>query len=213
MSHRVATFVVGSVLVTAAVIGAIVSPAAAYHTGSLFAAAPGAGGAGGLFYTGSPRERGWTCASCHVEAPGLLRVSLTSEEGLFADGRYVPERTYRITVRMQNETRGMGASRSNFNGMALTVLDGGGDPAGALGGYDAARFYARGSAILASSSTVVGETEWTFTWTAPTAGTGEIVFYLGVVDGDGAGSGPTETLTDPFGDDVAVGRVVVREGS
>jgi hypothetical protein len=186
--------------------------ARAYHTGSLFGAAPGAGGAGGYFYTGSPRERGWTCASCHVDPPGELRVGLTSAEGLFADARYTPGAAYSVTVRIENERLGLGASRSNFNGMALTVLDGAGNPAGTLGGYDASRFFARGTSILASSSTVVGETEWTFTWTAPAVGTGAVVFYLGVVDGDGAGSGPTETLTDPFGDDVAVGRVVLAEG-
>lgn len=198
------------VLASAAMLGA--QRARAYHTGALFGAAPGAGGAGGYFYTGSPRERGWTCASCHVDPPGELRVSLTSAEGLFATGRYAASTVYSVTVRIENERLGLAASRSNFNGMALTVLDGSGSPAGTLGGYDASRFFARGTSILASSSTVVGETEWTFTWTAPPVGTGEVTFYLGVVDGDGAGSGPTETLTDPFGDDVAVGHVVIAEG-
>jgi Reeler domain len=191
--------------------GALASSAQAFHTGALFAAAPGAGGGGGYFYTGSPRERGWTCSSCHVDPARALRVSITSVEGLFSSRRYTPDTTYTVTVRMENETLGLGASRSNFNGMALTVLDGEGSPAGTLGGFDAARFFARGTSILASSSTVVGETEWTFTWTAPPGGTGRVTFYLGVVDGDGAGSGPTETLTDPFGDDVAVGRVVLDE--
>lgn len=140
-------------------------------------------------------------------------MSLSSAEGLFADRAYTPGATYSITVRIEEERLGLGASRSNFNAMALTVLDAEGVPSGTLGGYDAARFYSRGSAILASSSTVVGEMEWSFTWTAPEAGSGEVVFYLGVVDGDGAGSGPSETLTDPFGDDAAMGRIVLREGS
>lgn len=208
---RATTLAIAALLCFAAALGA--ARARAYHAGSTFGAAPGAGGAGGYFYTGSPRERGWTCASCHVEAPGTLRVSLSSAEGLFADRAYSPGATYSVTVRIEEERLGLAAARSNFNAMALSVLDSAGVPTGTLGGYDAARFYSRGSAILASSSTVVGETEWTFTWTAPDAGAGEVIFYLGVVDGDGAGSGPSETLTDPFGDDVAMGRIVLREGT
>jgi hypothetical protein len=144
--------------------------ARAWHTGRTYADPPGAGGGGGYFYTGSPRERGWTCATCHVDAPRELRVTISSPEGLFSSRSYVPGTTYSVTVRMNEELLGLGATRSNFNSMVLTVLDDAGDPAGTLGGYDAARFFARGTSILASSSTVVGETEWTSpssTGTAP----------------------------------------------
>lgn len=185
--------------------------ARAWHTGRLFSDPAGAGGGGGYFYTGSPRERGWTCTTCHVDAPRTLRVSIASAEGLFSSRRYTPGAVYSITVRIENETLGLAASRSNFNSMALTVLDGSDAPAGTLGGYDATRFFARGTSILASSATTVGETEWVFTWTAPPVGSGRVTFYLAVVDGDGAGSGPTETLTDPFGDDVALGRLEIDE--
>jgi hypothetical protein len=34
---------------------------------------------------------------------------------------------------------------------------------------------------------------------------------VAVVDGNGAGSGADETLTDPFGDDVAMGRIEIDE--
>ncbi|MEZ4337515.1 MAG: choice-of-anchor V domain-containing protein [Sandaracinaceae bacterium] len=184
------------------------SPAAAWHVGSTFDAAPGAGGGGGLFYTGAPRERGWTCAACHTDAPGALRVRLTDDGDLFASRTYEPGRAYAIRVAIDEERLGLGAGRSNFNGMAVTMS---GESPGSLGGYDASQFYARGANILATSATRAGETEWAFTWTAPEAGAGEVRMFLGVVDGNGADSAPDETLTDPFGDDVATGAFVFTE--
>lgn len=192
-------------------LGLGVATARAWHSGPTYGAPAGAGGGGGLFYTGSPRDRGWTCATCHVDAPRELRVSISSPEGLFETRRYTPGATYAVTIRIENERLGLGATRSNFNSMVVTVMDGAGNLAGTIGGFDAARFVTRGNAILASSSTVVGETEWTFTWTAPAAGTGRTAFYVAVVDGDGAGSGGAETLTDPFGDDLALGRLELDE--
>ena len=67
------------------------------------------------------------------------------------------------------------------------------------------------AAAALSPSTEVGQVEWTFDWTAPAEGTGEITIYLGVVDGNGAGSPPTSTLTDPWNDDVAAGAIHLRE--
>jgi hypothetical protein len=204
-------------LILFALFAAALAPAAtasAYHTGSLFDRPPGAGGAGGLFYTGADRERGWTCTACHVEPAGQIRIAFESEPAeLAAERRYVPGRAYVVTVRLLNEHLGQGASRSNYNGIALTVADDNGTLAGSLSGFAAEQFYARGRAILASAGTRVGEVAWTFTWTAPEAGTGDVVFHLGVVDGDGAGSGPDQTLTDPFGDDVLMVEVALAESA
>jgi hypothetical protein len=201
-------------LVVAALL-AVAAPARAFHTGSTFDAAPGAGGGGGLFYTGSPRERGWTCSACHVDPPGRLRVSVSSSPASLLSARtYEPGADYRITVKIARELRGLASTRSNFNSMAVTVLDREGSvDAGSLTGFDSSRFHARGSTILASDSTQPGETEWAFTWRAPAAGRGTITMWLGVVDGDGAGSPATSTLTDPFGDDVAMGAFALVEST
>jgi hypothetical protein len=101
----------------------------AFHNGSAFDRAPGAGGGGGLFYTGSRRERGWDCTACHVEPRGRLRVDVASQPPeLIADGRFRPGIAYAITIAMRDpqDQLGLAATRSNYNGIAVSVLDEGG---------------------------------------------------------------------------------------
>jgi len=190
-----------------------VAGARAWHTGASFHAAPGAGGGGGVFYTGSPLDRGWTCAACHVDAPGRLRVDIQSEPDLFVSRTYTAGQSYALTIRIRNEELGLQSGRSNFNGMALSVLDDEALPLGRLSGGD--EFFIRSNAsgtaaFIASQSTTAGQTEWTFSWTAPDAEAAvPLTFYLAVVDGNGANSLPDETRTDPFGDDVAVAPIRV----
>ncbi len=193
-------------------LGLLAAPgvARAFHTGSTFNEAPGRGGGGGVFYTGAPTERGWTCAACHVLAPQEMQVTVRDDLGAFDAGTYTPGEVHQITVRIENERLGRSSTRSNFNGMALTVLAD--DPAGAAGSLSAGQgFFLLGRQTLATDSTTVGETEWTFRWTAPDAGAGRVTFYLGVVDGNGADAPPTSTLTDPYGDDVATGALSLQE--
>ena len=198
---------IAAALVALATLAAAPAPARAFHNGSTFDRAPGAGGGGGLFYTGSPRERGWDCTACHVAPRGRLRVDVSSQPPeLIAEGRYLPGTAYAIQIAMRDpqDQLGLASTRANYNGIAVTVLDGGGAPAGSIGGFDSSRYYARGAAILASDSPVSNETAWAFTWTAPAAAPEPITLHLGVVDGNGAGAGGASTLTDPLGDDVAV---------
>jgi hypothetical protein len=197
---------------------AIAWPAAAhaYHVGSMFDAAPGAGGAGGLYYTGSTRDRGWDCTSCHVAPRKQLDVTVTSQPPeLISEASYRPGTAYVITVALANPTAQLGlpATRSNFNTLAITTLDLAGAPVGVFSGYDAGRFHARGTSFLASETSVVNETSWSFTWTAPPAGVGSVAIDLGVVDGNGAGVTSQTTLTDPLGDDTAMFHYVVSDGA
>jgi hypothetical protein len=53
-------------------------------------------------------------------------------------------------------------------------------------------------------------TSWTFQYTAPDPAVGPVTLYLAAVDGNGANSPPTKTLTDPFGDDVFVATVTLQ---
>lgn len=199
-----------AILALAALAGAS-SRASAFHTAQLFRDVPGAGGAGRVFFTGSPREHRWTCAACHVEGPGLLRVSVESDGGLLDARGYVPGTTYRITISIVNERLGLAASRSNFNGIAAAFLDAASAPAGSITNAPADQFDVQLRTTVLSTGTAVGVTSWTFSWVAPPAATGPVTLYLAVVDGDGAGSGPTETLTDPFGDDVAASSILFAE--
>jgi len=186
--------------------------ALAFHTGNVFDKPPGAGGGGGRFYNGAPRERGLDCTACHLDAPHKTRVSARSDPPeLVADGRYVPGATYDLTFTLDNEYLGLGSPLSNYNAIVVSAVDAKGGGAGSFSGYAAEDFYARGSSILASAGRQPNETSWAFRFRAPDSGAGSLSLYVGVVDGNGANSPPTQTLTDPFGDDVAVGRISARE--
>ena len=200
--------------VAALVLAAPPSVAHAYHNGALFDRAPGAGGAGGLFYTGSTRDRGWDCSACHTDPRGQLAIDVSSQPPeLISEQRFRPSTAYTITVTMSDPTRQLGlpATRSNYNAMAASILDDQSVAAGMVNGFVPGRFYLRGSSILATDTTVINETSWTFTWTAPATGTGALTIDIAVVDGNGANAAGTSTLTDPDGDDVAVRTYVVSD--
>lgn len=202
-------------IIIAVALAGVPGSALAFHNGAVYDRPPGAGGGGGLFYTGSKRERGWDCTACHLDPPGRLRVTMTSQPSdLFEQQRYQPNTTYSITIAMVDpgSQLGLQATRSNFNSMAITMFDDAGAAAGTIAGFDAGKFYTRGTSILASDSTTVNETTWTFTWTAPAVASGPIAINLAVVDGNGANA-TTQTLTDPFGDDVFVVEVVVEDAA
>lgn len=171
-----------------------------WHAGAFFDKAPGAGGGGGLFYTGSPRERGWDCTACHV-APQAIRVDLTVDPPELLQGRYTPGAVYAFRL-VLHEEQGLRSPTANHNGLAVTVVQPDLLPAGDLGGFAADEFYARGDNILATAGLTPGVTEWAFTWTAPAEPVPLVGFYLGVVDGDGARVRPGVVLNDPEGDDV-----------
>lgn len=186
-------------------------PAFAFHTGATFDKPAGAGGGGGVFYTGLARERRWNCAACHEDAPGTMRVRLTVvPSDLFVGFKYQPGTTYAFTATMENESVGRQSARANYNSIALSAATASGAPAGDFSGYAAEDFYA-GPATIVSAGQKVGLTSWTFSWTAPDPGAGTVTLHLASVDGNAAGQASDATLTDPFGDDVFVARVELKE--
>lgn len=84
--------------------------AIAYSDTMSFARDPSAdtaGGGGGLYFTGSPRQHGLDCAACHVEPTGEVGLRLSAlldgaEAPLFRSG-YEPGRTYEIEVAFDGE--------------------------------------------------------------------------------------------------------------
>lgn len=183
--------------------------AEAFHAGSMFNKAPGAGGGGGVFYAGAPKDHGWNCRACHNDAEGRIRVTLDSPD-LFASFQYAPGKTYSLTATMLGEWKGIG-SQANFNGLTVQVVDASGAPVGQLQA-PADDFYATGAATIASAGQKTNQASWTFKWTAPPTGSGRIRIFVAAVDGNGAGKS-SGTLTDPFGDDVFTGAIAVDEGA
>lgn len=199
-------------------------PAAwAFHAGSTFDKPPGAGGADGLYYTGSPLDKGWKCTLCHLNPPGLIKLHIDQPE-LFDQGKfkYTPDKVYTFNVDLVGEHLGMSSPRSNYNGLVVQILDEHLAPAGFVF-YAESDFYSGfGPTTIASannSATQVGLTHWTFKWKAPsvTGGLdggppGKVTMYFAVIDGNGADIGPNGTLTDPYGDDFFSVEVPLEQG-
>src|SRR5207248_442865 len=119
---------------------------------------------------------------------------------LLTGQRYTPGTAYVITARLVGEHRGLGSPRSNYNALVFTALDPAGVSVGTFSGYSAEDLYESGG-VVASSGKKPNVTSWTFTWTAPPAGTGQVTLHAALVDGNGANSPPSVTLTDPWDDD------------
>jgi hypothetical protein len=189
---------------------AIVWPkeASAFYARGYFALSADLGGGGRLYYTGSPIERGWDCTACHIDSPGIVRVSLvTDPPELIAEKRYVPGVSYNIDAVLQNETRGMD-SKYNSNGMLAEIAQGTA-PAGELRAGQGTELLENGR-VVGSTSDTIGANKWSFSWTAPARGTGPVTMYLGAVDGNGAGDRET-ARQDHLGDDVYVARLTLSE--
>jgi hypothetical protein len=196
-----------------ALVIALSSGAQAFHAGSQFDKPAGAGGGGGLFYTGAPREKKWSCVACHIDAPQTIRLGFKSmPEALLTGGVYVPKQAYALQASLIGEHEGLASPQSNYNSLAIVAVDSKGDVAGKFSGYAPEDFYDGGTALV-SAGKKVGVTIWSFTWTAPPAMTGKVTFYVCIVDGNGANSAPGVTLTDPFGDDVVCGSVSANENA
>lgn len=193
---------------------ALVLPRAAwaYHSGSTFDKPPGAGGGGGIFYAGAPLERGWDCTMCHLDPPGKVKVRLSVDPpSLFQGFTYSPGEVYSFTATMMDESLGKNSPLSNYNSVAIEVVDGKGYQAGSMGGFAAEDLYSGYPATIVTTGTKPNVTEWKFTWTAPAAGSGPVTMYVAGVDGNGANSGGGKTLTDPLNDDVFVANVAFAE--
>jgi hypothetical protein len=184
--------------------------ASAFHAGATYDKPAGAGGGGGVFYTGAARERGWDCSACHTKAAHQIQVRLGATPDLLTDFAYVPGQTYSFTATLEGEHLGKQSSTANYNGLAIAFVDSKGNDAGTLSGYSPDDFYSPSAATITSAGTRVGVTRWTFRWTAPAKGSGPVTLHAAAVDGNAAGQS-SGTLTDPWGDDVFVGKLLLKE--
>jgi len=190
---------------TVALAGAA-TEAEAFHPAPSFDAPAAVGGGGGMYFTGSPRDRGYDCTICHVDSDGAIeaRIELTPA----TDGAYVPGTTYQIAVSLVGEHRGFG-SATNPNSFIAELVDDTRAHVGLVGNLGTkVRAIGDGSVV---GGEPIGGNAWTFAWQAPAAGAGAVTLHLGMVDGDGAGVAETVT-TDPNRDDVAVVALRLCEG-
>lgn len=186
----------------------------AFHAGSIFDKPPGAGGGGGLFYTGAPFDKGWTCELCHIDAPKKIKLRLQVDPpDLFQTFQLTPGQTYTFTAFLDGESKGLGSSLSNYNTMGVSITDSKGISTGSIGGFAPEDFYAGGPTTIISTGQKPGMTSWSFSYTAPMDVPAAVDMYLVAVDGNGADSPPTMTLTDPFGDDVFTAVVHMKSGA
>ncbi|MES2656475.1 MAG: choice-of-anchor V domain-containing protein [Bacteroidota bacterium] len=121
-------------------------------------------------YSGSPAD-GQTCGSCHGVATSEANNVLTSN---VPGTGYVPGHTYTITVTISGTTarKGFQVSPQNADGQIVGSL------AAGSGSRLLNAKYITHSAAKTSTSSV-----WTFSWTAPIAGTGDVNLYGAFVNG------------------------------
>ena len=184
------------------------------------------GGGDGRTFTGVRRERGYNCAICHVPAadpPGFVVRSDPSE--LVSEGRYEPGRRYLLSVEMFREQvptiAGADVGSARGHSFNAEIVDGGEEAAGTLDacptreagacvGPASVDPFRDGRAVHgmptvpdAATGTRRELRAWSFAWTAPGPGAGDLTLSLAGVDGDSDGTHQ--------GDAVVRARIELRE--
>jgi hypothetical protein len=114
-------------------------------------------------YTGSPAD-GNNCTACHGGTPTTAAGLITSN--IPASG-YVPGTTYTITATSPGSgNKGFEISPQNTAGTLLGTLT-----AGSNNHITGTKY------VTHNASNTANPAVWTFTWTAPAAGTGSVTFY------------------------------------
>ncbi len=142
--------------------------------------------------TGSPGDGGANCTSCHSGTPNTVEGWI--ESAIPAEG-YVPGETYTITV------TGTHAGVSKF-GFEATAEDSEGSKTGTIiiTNSDETKLSNGNHSVTHKSggTTPSGDMKtWSFDWTAPESGTGDVSFYaaFNATNGNGSTSGDVVYLS------------------
>ncbi|MCB9546907.1 MAG: hypothetical protein H6706_13780 [Myxococcales bacterium] len=212
--------------------------AAAYSSPALFDTGPSddtTGGAGGIYYTGSPRFQGQDCSGCH-QGPRDVSIRVTSVPEDLLRQPYRPGVVYHVEVDLLRDLRGPAAcgdehpgDACNLDLFALEIATADGVPAGRLcplpfDGDDCPTELGTptvltrdGTALLANSLRFGPdgqpayrdrETARDFYWRAPARDLGPLEVWIAAVDGDGGQSSP-EKPSDLEGDATGVFRLLL----
>jgi len=115
-------------------------------------------------YTGSPGD-GKNCTYCHNGTASIEEGMITSDVG--TDG-YLPGETYNIMVSLSGMgDKGFEVSPQDSSGNLLGTLEPGLDN----------KLVGGGKYVTHSTASSEDPKEWSFTWTAPEQGTGDVTFY------------------------------------
>ncbi|HHH31635.1 MAG TPA: hypothetical protein ENK57_25260 [Polyangiaceae bacterium] len=191
-------------------------PAEAFQDAASFVRSVHLGGANGILHTGSARFRGYDCRMCHQDPPGRMRLDVRSDPPhLLEERRYEPGQAYTLTVTMLDEHLAVG-SEDNQNMFVAEVVDDRALPRGVFEEIELSTLQ-RADGDVNIEGAVFGATNlttWQLLWTAPSVGSGRLSFHIAAVDGDaGTGAAEPRPPTDPFNDDVFVGRWRLCEGT
>lgn len=204
------------------------SPARAWDGPDLWYA-PAAGkspGGNGIIGTGGALDHNVTCAHCHMKAESKIDLKLDFTPPLPAVGgqpTYSPGQKYQVSVKLVGEhlgQSGCGQYLTHVNNFAATVENASGKLAGVLGS-DSGQVSSscpkdlpkpiNGTTVLYGdchaiiSSGAENMATWSFSWTAPAAGSGGLTLYYGAVDGD------CDMMS--MNDDVKVGTIKLGEAT
>jgi hypothetical protein len=187
------------------------SPALAWDSAKLwYADAHGVEAAGGgILATGGATDYGIQCVHCHIEPEENIDLTFTPSPAFDNVGDvlyYEPGTEYVFTVNLIGEYLGLDECVTdgfNYNFFAATFEDAAGNNTGTLasdGGQTQGSncpaeaparaenapgttvLYGDCRAVIARDLLPLGTTEWTFSWTAPPAGTGDVTLFGGGVD-------------------------------
>jgi hypothetical protein len=147
-------------------------------------------------YSGSPKDGGRTCASCHSGGSATPVASITASPAFGGTGNnlsYVPGTTYTISVTQTS------SGYPDF-GFDLEILN-----SNTTSGTDAGSFHAltnctvnsTGPTNITHTGRIPTNTHATFTWIAPPGGTAYLYATVNGVNGDG-GTGGDRVVTSAF---------------
>lgn len=197
-------------------------------------AASWVGGGDGRAFTGSPRWRGYGCQVCHVPAwsPPLVVVESDPPE-LFTRRTYTPGARYVVTVSLLEILPPSGPIDPlvpQGNGLGADFVGAAGEPAGTIspclegitcrgpeditdscdpdlcdeGEFASTPVLQRVGDLGAVVSPAAEIDEWSFAWTAPDEGAGDVALHIAVVDGN--------SDRDMTGDAMAISKIELAEG-
>ncbi len=142
--------------------------------------------------TGAPGENTCAASGCHSSNPVTATSFIsfdTAPTGSLANG-YTPGTTYNLFVNV-NQLPSNGASQKF--GFQTTVLDGSNNQAGSfsLSNPNLTTLATSFNREYVGHNIASTTNAWTFRWTAPAVGTGDVTFYViaNVANGDGSTTG------------------------
>ena len=133
-------------------------------------------------YTGSPGD-GQSCTACH-SATNNYSPQVTLTHNIPAEG-YTPGATYQLTLSV--------SSASNKHGFQLTAENANNQRQGTFQSTSNYTQTTGNNQYIEHTSNGTSRTSWTFNWTAPSTGGGDITFYAAVnaTNGDNNSTGDT----------------------